>query len=67
MVAGHHQLAVYLVGDDPHAMAQADVVHACELLACPHPSGGVVGVAEHEQLHPRVGGLALHVVEVHTP
>ena len=64
-VSRHHELAVDFVGDDGHAVAQADVAQAGQFVARPHAACGVVGVAEQHDLHARVGRTAFQVVEVH--
>ena len=61
----HDELAVYLVGDDLHVVAQADVVHAFQLLSLPHAPGGIVGIAKQEHRCLRVGAFPLKVVKVH--
>ena len=64
-VAGHHQLAVYLVAHDAHGVAVADVAHALQLLARPYTARGVVRIAEQEYGAFLVGTALLEVVPVH--
>ena len=49
VVAGHDEFAVYLVADDAHMVAPADVADAAQLIGMPYAADGVVGVAEHEE------------------
>ncbi len=60
----HHQLAVYLVGHDHDVVAQAQLPDAAQLRGRPDPSDRVMRVAEEHQLHGRVGGFTLQVVEI---
>ena len=64
-MARHDKLAMYLVSHHRHAVTQADVAHALQLLARPHAAGGVVRIAEQHERHARVGSPAFQVVEVH--
>ena len=63
--AGADQVTVDLVGHHPEPVLFDDGRHAAQLLLGPDVAGGVVGIAEHQQLHVRVGGLRLKVLPVH--
>ena len=64
-LTGHGELAMYFVGYHRHVVPVADVAHALQLFGCPHPSGGIVRIAQ--QQHPRawVGGFLLQVFIIH--
>ena len=40
------QFAMYFVGHHRHVVAEADFADLHQFLPCPHPSGGIVGIAE---------------------
>ena len=63
--AGADQVAVDLVGHYPEPVLFDDGRHAAQFLLGPDAAGGVVGIAEHQQLHVRIGGLRLKVLPVH--
>ena len=60
----HDEFAMYLVADDAHPVALADVVHALQLLPGPHASTRVVRVAEQEGRGLLVSTLGLEVLPV---
>ena len=53
-----------LIGYDSNAVSQTYLAHATKLVACPHPSAGIVRVAEKEEFHPGVGSFLLKIVEI---
>ena len=63
LVAVQHQIRMDLIGDDLHAVAEADLAHRPQLFGSPHPAHGVVGVAEDEES--AAPGFFLKVREVH--
>jgi hypothetical protein len=56
---------MYLVADDAHMVAVADVCHALEFLASPDTARRIVRVAEQEDGAFVVGALSLEVLPVY--
>ena len=63
-VAGHGELTVDFIGNNLHAMLQANVVHAFKFFFCPHASRGIMRIAEQEYGGFLIGTLALEVFEI---
>ncbi len=62
----HNEFAMYFVGNDPHAVAHANVVHLFKFLARPHTSRGIVRIAEKKNGGLVVGALAFKIFEIYS-
>ena len=58
------QFAMYFVGHHRHVVAEGDFADLHQFLPCPHPSGGIVGIAEQHHFYPFVGGFPFQVFEI---
>ena len=65
LVAGVFEVGVDLVGQDRHAVLDADVRQAAQFVGAPDAADRVVRVAQHDGGAARVGGLGLQVLVVH--
>ena len=59
------EFAVNLVGNHKHVVTEANLADALQLRTCPHPSNGVVRVAEKK--HAGLGCLGLEIFPVYAP
>ena len=64
-VSGHDEVIVDLIAADQHAVVQADLGHALQLLRRPDPAEGIVGTAQDEQRRLWVPGLGLEIRPIH--
>ena len=56
-IFGIDEFAMYLVAENKDPVLHAYVAHAEEFVACPHPSYGVMRIAEDEEFHSGVAAL----------
>lgn len=54
-----------LIGQNGHAVGDADVAQTTQLVGAPHAADRVVRVAQHQRRAPRIGRLGLQIVEIH--
>ena len=65
-VARHYNLVVYFIGNDENPVPDAEPAHALHFLPGPYAAGRVVGIAQDEGSHFRVGKSVLQIVPVYS-
>ena len=65
VVSGVGEVRMDLIGQNGHAVGDADVAQTTQLVGAPHAADRVVRVAQHQRRAPRIGRLGLQIVEIH--